>query len=158
MLPLDDDRFLRAKLFDRYRAAGWKIGSGCDRMRGDSWVTFEAEPEQTTCRVLIGQATHDVVGERFVTRCLGDHVLKGKGEPVTIYRVLGSSPAAAPAPANALGLRRGVVAFKILEVGDDPDGGGNVLPNLVIEFVDPALVDINNPGGVGTGSAAVLVY
>ena len=31
------------------------------------------------------------LGDRFATQCLGDHVLKGKGEPVTIHRVLGLS-------------------------------------------------------------------
>ncbi len=39
---------------------------------------------------------------------------------------------------NALGERRGLVAFKILGVGADPDGGGSVLPNLIIEIVSPA--------------------
>lgn len=45
------------------------------------------EEEDTTCRILVGQATLDRLGDRFETSCLGDHVLKGKGEAVTIYRV-----------------------------------------------------------------------
>ncbi len=46
------------------------------------------------------------------------------------------------APAvNALGLRRGLLAFKIIGVGNDPDGpGGSALPNLIIEIVDPQTV------------------
>ena len=42
---------------------------------------------------------------------------------------------------NALGERRGLVAFKILAVGSDPDGGGSLLPNLVVEIVDPSTLD-----------------
>ncbi len=42
---------------------------------------------------------------------------------------------------NALGLRRGLLAFKIIAVGIDPDGpGGSVLPNLIIEVVAPSTV------------------
>ncbi len=41
---------------------------------------------------------------------------------------------------NALGWRRGLVHFKIIGVGQDPDGpGGSVLPNLIFEFVDPSV-------------------
>ncbi len=57
------------------------------------------------------------------------------------------------APAvNALGLRRGLLAFKILAVGADPDGAGSVLPNLVIQVCDP--VDIDLPS-IGPGSGTV---
>ncbi len=42
---------------------------------------------------------------------------------------------------NALGLRRGLLAFKIIGVGADPDGpGGSVLPYLIVEIVDPSNV------------------
>ena len=45
---------------------------------------------------------------------------------------------------NALGLRRGLLAFKIIAVGADPDGpSGSVLPNLVIEIVDPITIDLS---------------
>ena len=43
---------------------------------------------------------------------------------------------------NALGVRRGLVAFRILGVGADPDGGGPVLPNLMIEIVSPVGLDV----------------
>lgn len=42
---------------------------------------------------------------------------------------------------NAKGQRRGLIAFKIISVGNDPDGSGSVLPELVIEIVDPATID-----------------
>lgn len=50
---------------------------------------------------------------------------------------------------NALGLRRGLLAFKIIAVGADPDGGGSKLPNLVIQICDPVL-DLSSvsPGGL----------
>jgi adenylate cyclase len=79
----------------KYATVGNTVNTAA-RLETFDKMTFEAEPEHTTCRVLIGQATHDLVGDRYVTRCLGDHVLKGKGEPVTIYRVLGFGPGAEP--------------------------------------------------------------
>lgn len=43
---------------------------------------------------------------------------------------------------NALGERRGLLAFKVLAVGPDPDGpGGSVLPELVIEICPPVPID-----------------
>ena len=45
---------------------------------------------------------------------------------------------------NALGERRGLVAFKIIAVGSDPDGSGSALPNLVVQIVDPQML-----GGLG---------
>ncbi len=46
---------------------------------------------------------------------------------------------------NALGERRGLLAFKIMAVGEDPDGpGGSVLPNLIIEIVDPSSITIDD--------------
>lgn len=44
---------------------------------------------------------------------------------------------------NALGWRRGLLAFKIIGVGADPDGSGSVLPNLIIEIMDPSDIDLN---------------
>jgi hypothetical protein len=40
----------------------------------------------------------------------------------------------------ALGERRGLVAFRIIGVGIDPDGNGSKLPNLIFEILDPATV------------------
>ena len=67
------------------------------------------------------------------------------------------------APAvNALGLRRGLLAFRIIAVGADPDGpDGSILPNLVIEVVDPSEIDLNNlpttPSGGGATGGTTLV-
>jgi Flp pilus assembly protein TadG len=44
---------------------------------------------------------------------------------------------------KALGERRGLVAFKIIGVGKDPDGKGSQLPNLILEIVDPSFIDLN---------------
>jgi len=43
---------------------------------------------------------------------------------------------------NALGERRGLLAFKIKAVGDDPSG--SKLPNLTIEIVDPSTINIED--------------
>jgi hypothetical protein len=60
------------------------------------------------------------------------------------------SPAVDLSPAvNALGWRRGLVIFKIVGVGTDPDGpGGSVLPNLRIQICDPATA--LGPGGIAS--------
>ena len=52
---------------------------------------------------------------------------------------------------NAKGLRRGLLAFKIIEVGQDIDGGGSVLPELIIEIVDPSTIDPNYHSSSGQG-------
>lgn len=45
---------------------------------------------------------------------------------------------------NAKGFRRGLIAFKIIAVGVDVDENGSVLPELVIEIVDPATLAPSN--------------
>lgn len=52
---------------------------------------------------------------------------------------------------NALGWRRGLMSFKILAVGHDPDGvSGSVLPYLVIEICEPVPIeDFLSSGGSG---------
>ncbi len=52
-----------------------------------------------------------------------------------------TSPEGPDIPAvNALGWRRGLLHFKIIGVGEDPDGpGGSELPNLIFEFLDPSI-------------------
>ena len=60
---------------------------------------------------------------------------------------------------NATGERRGLVAFKIVGVGSDPDGpGGSKLPNLIVELVDPATVPLGgiSPGSGGAGSIELV--
>ena len=44
---------------------------------------------------------------------------------------------------NAHGLRRGLLAFKIVAVGVDVDGSGSVLPELEIEIVDPETISLD---------------
>jgi predicted ATPase/class 3 adenylate cyclase len=44
--------------------------------------------------ILIGAATHDLVGDRFACEDLGAHVLKGIAEPVRVWRVDGLGAAA----------------------------------------------------------------
>jgi Flp pilus assembly protein TadG len=59
-----------------------------------------------------------------------------------------------PPQVNATGLRRGLLAFKIVGVGPDMDGIGSLLPELVIEIVDPTSIDpadLLAPGQNGTG-------
>jgi adenylate cyclase len=54
---------------------------------------FESEPESRSSaalfRILIGDSTHRHLGDEFETECLGGHSLRGRSEPITIYRVWG---------------------------------------------------------------------
>ncbi len=44
---------------------------------------------ETPCRILIGQSTQNYIGDLFITEQVGQVHLKGKAEPVIIYRVVG---------------------------------------------------------------------
>ena len=49
--------------------------------------------------------------------------------------------------ANGLGWRRGLLAFKVIGIGEDPDGpNGSYLPNIIIEICPPSLG--SGPGGL----------
>jgi hypothetical protein len=53
-----------------------------------------------------------------------------------------------PEQVNALGERRGLVAFSIIGIGDDPPG--SYLPNVIIRVRDPATITLSDVG-IGTG-------
>ncbi len=72
----------------KYAAVGDTVNTAA-RLEAFDKSSFEVE--DTTCRVLVGQATLDRLRDRFETRSIGDHRLKGKGEAVAIHRVLGRS-------------------------------------------------------------------
>ncbi len=59
---------------------------------------------------------------------------------------------------NDKGLRRGLIAFKIIAVGEDIDGSGSILPELVIEIVDPATISFDDIKSVmGGGSSTIHI-
>ena len=59
---------------------------------------------------------------------------------------------------NALGLRRGLLAFKIMAIGADPDGpGGSMLPNIIIEIVNPNTIDLSDVSTGSNNSAKVIL-
>ncbi len=62
---------------------------------------------------------------------------------------------------NALGERRGLVAFRIIGVGSDPDGGGSALPNIIVEILDPSTLGAPSSArllieGGGDGSVQIV--
>ena len=59
---------------------------------------------------------------------------------------------------NAKGLRRGLLAFKIIAVGDDIDGSGSVLPELQIEVVDPSTFTQEDVGHASTATGGGGTY
>jgi adenylate cyclase len=71
----------------KYATVGNTVNTA-SRLESFDKESFTSEPEQSTCRILIGQSTFERLEGRFVTKCLGAHMLKGKGEPITIQRVL----------------------------------------------------------------------
>jgi hypothetical protein len=58
---------------------------------------------------------------------------------------------------NALGWRRGLLAFKILAVGRDPDGSGSRLPNLIIEICPPVQDLSQVEPGAGAGGIRLVM-
>jgi len=52
--------------------------------------SFAMEDDGASVRVLVGERTMQLAGERFATRLVGSMTLKGKDIPVTIHQVLSS--------------------------------------------------------------------
>jgi len=50
---------------------------------------LESSAPPVLIRILIGDSTHRHLGDEFETECLGGHSLRGRSEPITIYRVWG---------------------------------------------------------------------
>ena len=59
---------------------------------------FPPDPATRPCRIFIGETTLRHLGDRFETERVGDVRLKGKEQPVGIYRVVGRAPAGAETP------------------------------------------------------------
>ena len=88
-----------------------------------------------------GSKYHEYVDPDFV------HI-----SPVFKSDVSALNPVSGAPAVNALGERRGLLAFKIIAVGGDIDGSGSVLPHLVIEVVDPSTINLDD---IGRGSGGV---
>jgi class 3 adenylate cyclase len=56
---------------------------------------LDFDKETALQRILIGESTRRVLGDRFALRDEGAHVVKGKSEPLQIYRVLGENAGSA---------------------------------------------------------------
>lgn len=52
--------------------------------------SFDCDSESAS-RILISESTWQCLHRQYATQCLGTHLLKGKLEPVTIYRVVSST-------------------------------------------------------------------
>lgn len=109
----------------------------------NSWVKGHLDPLSGVTPVTDGNGYQDFVDPEFV------HV-----SPVTFSDVSTLNMAAGSPRVNAHGLRRGLLAFKIVAVGPDYDGAGSLLPELVIEIVDPTTIDPNSllPAVAGSSS------
>jgi adenylate cyclase len=70
----------------KYATVGDTVNTA-SRLEGFDKAAFDADPEDF--RILVGEATQRRLGGRFRTRPIGVHRLKGKGEALEIYRVLG---------------------------------------------------------------------
>jgi adenylate cyclase len=70
----------------KYAVVGNTVNTA-SRLESFDKESFTSEPERSTCRILIGHSTFERLEGRFVTKDLGEHMLKGKGEPIRIHRV-----------------------------------------------------------------------
>ncbi|MBW1684853.1 MAG: adenylate/guanylate cyclase domain-containing protein [Deltaproteobacteria bacterium] len=80
----------------KYATVGNTVNTA-SRLESFDKASFGSEAERSTCRILIGHATFERLGGRFVTKGLGEHMLKGKGEPIRIHRVLARARDTQPA-------------------------------------------------------------
>jgi adenylate cyclase len=72
----------------KYATVGDTVNTA-SRLESFDKAAFDAETEGF--RILVGEETHRRLGPRFRTRALGPQRLRGRAEPVEIYRVLGRS-------------------------------------------------------------------
>jgi adenylate cyclase len=70
----------------KYATVGDTVNTA-SRLESFDKAAFDADPE--AFRILVGEATQRRLGGRFRTRPIGVHRLKGRGESLEIYRVLG---------------------------------------------------------------------
>ncbi len=73
----------------KYTTVGDTVNTAA-RLESFQKEEFEAEAATgrgSRFRILIGGSTHRLLGDAFETESLGEHVLRGRGEPVAIYRV-----------------------------------------------------------------------
>jgi adenylate cyclase len=74
----------------KYTTVGDTVNTAA-RLESFRKEAFEEEtlvPDAPVFRVLIGDATLAHLGDAFVTESLGEHVLRGRGKPIGIHRVL----------------------------------------------------------------------
>lgn len=134
----DDASFLD---FVKYSESG---GDSSKWGTDNSAIKSQLDPLRGVSPVTNGASYASFVNPDFV------HV-----SPVTYSDVSTLNMAGGVPQVNAKGLRRGLIAFKIIAVGPDRDGGGSGLPELVIQIVDPATInpnDLKPPGKGGGGS------
>lgn len=60
-------------------------------------------PGRQPCRILIGESTHHSLGNRFETERVGEVSVKGKEQPLIVYRVVGRAPVKASETAHEEG-------------------------------------------------------
>ena len=81
------------------------------RIEGYDKESFEPDYLSDPCRILVGDATRELLGDGYRTDYLGDARLRGKAQVIGIYRVLGRKP-------------REAEGSTYLERADAPDEGG----------------------------------
>jgi len=76
----------------KYTSVGDTINSAA-RLEGVGGA-LDFDAEEHLQRILIGERTHALIGDSFEVEDQGLHALKGKAEPLRIYRVWGAAPEA----------------------------------------------------------------
>jgi adenylate cyclase len=75
----------------KYTSLGDTVNTAA-RLESFDKESFAAEEDAAACRILIGETTRIRVGDAFQLEPMGVHAVKGKGEEIAIYRVLGPRP------------------------------------------------------------------
>jgi class 3 adenylate cyclase len=75
----------------KYTTVGDTVNTAA-RLESFRKETFEGEaglPGAAVFRILVSDSTLARLGDDFVTESLGEHVLRGRGQPIGIHRVRG---------------------------------------------------------------------
>ena len=78
----------------KYTSVGDTINTAA-RLEGIGGGDLDFDQEDSLQRILIGERTRQLIGDRFEVEDLGRHAVKGKDEPLQIYRVHGERAGAA---------------------------------------------------------------
>jgi len=76
----------------KYTSVGDTVNTSA-RLEGLSVESQDFDREDALFRILVSDSTRLRLGDRFISECIGEFRLKGKGEPLRIHRIFGRARA-----------------------------------------------------------------